>query len=148
MFAQLFPCNIQQTTAWSTGWEVKQHAAADYWRQWPAEDRYKMHFYNTPFDTDQTSPDYPLNILKRIYKPGDFVVIKLDVDTEALELAFMKAIQEWELGPSIAEIFWEQHFNVPEMERHFHYKMAANWTDGLALFREFRMKGLRLHYWP
>lgn len=59
------------------GWEVKQHAAAEYWRQWPVEDRYKMHFYNTPFDIDQESPDFPLNILKRIYRPGDYVVVSV-----------------------------------------------------------------------
>ena len=49
--------------------------------------REKLHYYNVPCDTDPESPFNPLNIIKSIYKPGDFVVLKLDIDNEPIEQA-------------------------------------------------------------
>ena len=36
--------------------------------------RPKLHFYNTPAVFNASSPENPLNILRSVYKPGDFVV--------------------------------------------------------------------------
>lgn len=36
---------------------------------------------------DPESPFNPLNIIKSIYKPGDFVVVKLDIDHVDIEQA-------------------------------------------------------------
>ncbi len=76
------------------------------------------------------------------------MAIKLDIDTEALELEFMRQIGEQGLGGAVAEIFWEQHYNNAHMERYFHYTMQANWTDSIELFSRYRSQGWRLHYWP
>lgn len=48
--------------------------------------RARMHYFNVPCDVGLDSPFNPLNIVKAMYKPGDFVVIKLDIDTEDIEL--------------------------------------------------------------
>lgn len=37
-----------------------------------------------PFAKD--APDNPLNILRRIFRKGDYVVIKLDIDNAPIEL--------------------------------------------------------------
>lgn len=47
--------------------------------------REKMHYYNVPCDIEPDSPFNPLNIIKSIYRPGDFVAIKLDIDNEKIE---------------------------------------------------------------
>ena len=44
-----------------------------------------MHYYNVPCDTDPDSPFNPLNMIQSIYKPGDYVVLKLDIDNEEIE---------------------------------------------------------------
>ena len=44
-----------------------------------------MHFYNVPCDIDAGSPFNPLNIIRSIYRAGDFVVVKLDIDDEIIE---------------------------------------------------------------
>ena len=49
----------------------------------------------------------------------------------------------------IAEMYFEQHFNAPEMLPHF--KSSGTGTtlaDVQQMFHSFRTKGLRLHYWP
>ena len=44
-----------------------------------------MHYYNVPCDIEPDSAFNPLNIIKSIYRPGDFVVLKLDIDNEVIE---------------------------------------------------------------
>ena len=33
-----------------------------------------LHFYNVPVSVDPASPANPLNIIRKIYRPGDFIV--------------------------------------------------------------------------
>lgn len=47
--------------------------------------RSSIHYFNIPCDIEPDSPFNPLNIIKAMYKPGDFVVIKLDIDNEPVE---------------------------------------------------------------
>lgn len=51
-----------------------------YWSEVPAHVAPKLRFYNTPVQEDVMAPGQPLNILYQVYKPGDFVVFKLDID--------------------------------------------------------------------
>ena len=60
-------------------------AAKEYWADVPLEMRARMHYFNVPCDTAPDSPFNPLNIVKNMYRPGDFVVIKLDIDHEQIE---------------------------------------------------------------
>jgi hypothetical protein len=38
---------------------------------------HKMHFRNVPCSVEPDNPRNPLNILRRLYKPGDYVAFKL-----------------------------------------------------------------------
>ena len=40
----------------------------------PPELQSSLNFYNVPLTTNLSDPKCPLNVLKRIYNPGDFVV--------------------------------------------------------------------------
>jgi hypothetical protein len=46
---------------------------------------YAARRYNVGVDADPGSPFNVANILRRIYRPGDFVAIKLDIDNEDIE---------------------------------------------------------------
>ena len=43
----------------------------------PAHLSHKMHFRNVPCSVEPDNPRNPLNILRRLYKPGDYVAFKL-----------------------------------------------------------------------
>jgi hypothetical protein len=36
-----------------------------------------MHFRNRPCEVEPQNPRNPLNILRRMYRPGDYVAVKL-----------------------------------------------------------------------
>lgn len=76
------------TTCDREGWEITAVAAAEYWADVPLDMRAKMHYFNVPCDTAPDSPFNPLNIVMNMYQPGDFVVIKLDIDNEKIEQVF------------------------------------------------------------
>ena len=40
-----------------------------------------LHFYNVPVSVDTASPANPLNIIRKIYRPGDFIVSEQDSAT-------------------------------------------------------------------
>ena len=58
---------------------------ADYWKDVPQEMRARMHYFNIPCETAPDAPFNPLNIIKSMYRPGDFFVVKLDIDHEDIE---------------------------------------------------------------
>ena len=47
----------------------------------------------------------------------------------------------------IAEMYFEQHFDAPEMRMYFG-TLNTTLSDVQQMFKRFRSKGLRLHYWP
>lgn len=131
------------------GWEVKPSSGPEYWGEVPVEMRARMHYFNVPCDTGSDSPFNPLNIVKNMYQPGDFIVIKLDIDNEPIEQAMMKQLRENEgIVDMVAEMYFEQHFNATEMRWSFGTGLKTQLADVQQHFFDFRTRGLRLHYWP
>ena len=72
----------------------------------------RLHFYNTPITDDFREASHPLNIIRSIYEPGDFIVVKLDIDNGPLESAIMAEIAaDPELRHCISEMFYEQPYD-------------------------------------
>jgi hypothetical protein len=178
--------------------------------------RQAIHFFNVPCAADANAPDNPLNIIRSVYRPGDFVVgldgnaaciftllrcfqggaqhtptksvfylllsqlsadctvlhavppfspcstctffvsvtfvaaqvLKLDIDHKTLELELMgQILEDPKLMASISEMMFEQHYNHPEMVKHFSTP-STKYNEVLKLFSGARKAGLRLHYWP
>lgn len=61
----------------SAGWEITKTPPEEYWGGIPKILHSKMHWYNVPAAIDAQSPDNPWNIIKRIFRPGDLVAVKL-----------------------------------------------------------------------
>ena len=53
-----------------------------------------------------------------------------------------------EIMGMVAEMYFEQHFDLAEMRRWFGKDLTTNLADVQQLFLSFRSRGLRLHYWP
>lgn len=127
---------------WS--WEAAETGSHDYWKSVPEEYVSKLHFYNT-YASDEAGPASPLGILHKTFQQGDFVVIKLDIDTEVLENKIMQQLKH--VHHMIGEIFFEKHFDAVEMRPYFG-SLNTNYSDTLQMFNEYRKLGIRLHYWP
>ena len=61
---------IEFDSIWA--WEAKP--LSNYWKSVPHNVQGNLHFYNQAITSDLNSASHPLQILKRIYKHGDFVV--------------------------------------------------------------------------
>jgi len=128
------------------GWELKLQNITDYWEQFPAEISEKMHFRNIGVPFAKDAPDNPLNILRRIFRKGDYVVIKLDIDNAPIELALMDQLED-DVISMIGEFYFEQHFDCPELSGAFG-KTGVRYAEVYERFTALRQKGLRIHYWP
>ena len=72
----------------------------------------RLHYYNTPITSDIEHADHPLSIIRSIYRPGDFIAMKLDIDNTQLETAIISAIKsDPDLIRSIGELYYEQHYD-------------------------------------
>jgi hypothetical protein len=60
-------------------WEAHPYAPEKLWGSFPPEIIPHIHYYNVPASTDPNSPFNPWNTLRATARPGDFVVVKLDV---------------------------------------------------------------------
>ncbi|KAL4426403.1 hypothetical protein ABPG77_004697 [Micractinium sp. CCAP 211/92] len=82
-------------------------------------------------------------------RPGDFLVIKLDIDSADVELPFVRAIAaDAELRALIGELHFEMHYTHRDMPWFGTSGGSVTLSDVLTLFTDLRQKGLRLHYWP
>ncbi len=51
-----------------------------------------MQYFNIPVDADLTKARHPLNILKAITSPEDFVSFKLDIDAPIIEQEIIEKV--------------------------------------------------------
>ena len=58
-------------------WEVKPADQMAYWQQVPDAVKLTLHYYNVPCSVEPDSEFNPLRIVKTLYQPGDFIVIKV-----------------------------------------------------------------------
>lgn len=83
-----------------------------YWDGVPDIYKDRLHYYNAPITAEIANADHPVNIIRSIYRPGDFIAVKLDIDNSPIETAFVDAIEtDPDLLHSIGEMFYEQHYD-------------------------------------
>jgi hypothetical protein len=93
----------------------------------------------------------PWNILRKIAKPNDYVVIKVDVDTPKIENSlFDQLVADKELLSLVDEICYEHHVNLPELKNSWGTLLETSLTlqDTYNLFVKLRIAGVRSHSWP
>eukprot|EP00889_Picochlorum_renovo_P001305 jgi/Picre1/28335/NNA_003741.t1 len=135
---------IEFDSIWA--WEAEQ--MPNYWDSVPHDVQGKLHFYNQAISSDLTSPSHPLKILKTVYQPGDFVVLKLDIDNTPLEMSIMDEVERDEaLRNMISDFMFELHYNSTDMQVHFG-SPNMSYAEALMTLRRFRELGVPLHYWP
>ncbi|CAF1309628.1 unnamed protein product [Rotaria sordida] len=90
----------------------------------------------------------PWVMLKALAKPHDHVVIKLDIDTPAIEIPLMdQLLNDSSINSLIDEVFFEHHISVREMKQYWG-NPPGNLKDSYVLFTKLRQLGIRMHSWP
>jgi hypothetical protein len=129
-------------------WEAKPMAAAEYWASVPNDIKPRLHFYNAPVTPEPGSAMNPVEWIKHLHRPGDFIVFKLDVDNDGVESALAQQVLQMEdAGELIAEMFFEKHYGDADMKPYFGMPKTT-YPEAIKFMHELRMKGVRVHYWP
>lgn len=133
-------------------WEASATNISDIYKDIPKTFYHAYQYFNFPADNDPESPANPLNILQKIGKNHDFVVIKLDIDNAVAESAFVHQILTNNAVSSlIDEIFFEHHVNFPPLVQccwGSTIEPESRLSTSYKLFHEFRAKGIHAHGWP
>lgn len=86
----------------------------EYWSGVPSKWRPYMQFHNIPVDAGLDAPNSPLNYIRLIATPNDFVSFKLDVDKPNIEIPIAMEILHDQSDPPLSalvdEFFFELHF--------------------------------------
>ena len=159
-------------------WEYEQHTEIEIRRSLPAALRNATTIYRTPdaappgcaqcasdrlsyhnfgIDAIEGSLRNPLVHLRALVRPDDFVVIKLDVDTPAIELAVVEQIlrDPVNTGALIDEFYWEhvvahtpmEHFGWGHDLRRLPKEKQQTLRDSYSYFTRLREMGIRAHSW-
>ena len=126
-------------------WESAPLDHHEFWPTVPDQLVSKLHYYNT-FAAAGFNASAPLGILQDRVTSADFVVLKLDIDNDALEDQILQSVLE--VKHLIGDMYFEKHFDDLEMHPFFGTGLKSNVHDVLTMFRQLRESGLRLHYWP
>lgn len=131
-------------------WEVKPIQPADFFSEVPLEVYGKVSYYNVPAQMSLNAPGNPIRILKQISHIEDFVMLKIDIDNETLEIAFIKQIlSDPEVFSLIDELYFEHHvdYNPMNYQGWGMQKKLMNITESYDLFMQLRDRGIRAHSW-
>ena len=97
---------------------------------------------------DTSSKFNPLNMILNNFSPEDLVVVKLDIDTPAVELPIAHQILHDERFHSLVDHFYfEHHVGLEELRRSWGRSVNGSVLSSLQYFSALRSKGIAAHYW-
>ena len=157
-------------------WEAVPHGA-DFWDGVPLDARSRIHFFNIPASPQRESEASPLALLQKVARPQDYVVFKLDIDMESVEMPILLDMLSPEISALVDDVYvsfflytsflctnslctnsrllfflqFEHHVNVPEMLVHWRSSienMSHTLVETYEIFTRLRRAGIRAHSWP
>ena len=146
-------------------WEARGYSARTLWQTIPPEMVPTLSYYNVPCEVAPNSSHNPWRVLGAVATKQDYVVVKIDVDHQATELALVEQLLSGSSPASglVDEIFWEHHVAgsvvaCPTLWGCGHgngwEKMRFNKSDeretlfgSYSLFSTLRARGIRAHSW-
>ena len=137
-------------------WEAILHDPKVIFNEFPEYALGVISYFNIPATTDRKSIQNPLNMLKHLCKESDFVVFKIDIDHNAVEMEFIHQILENDgISSLIDELYFEHHVSASPMMAHGwaaegtfeNNSRFYNITESYQLFTDLRNKGIRAHSW-
>ena len=131
-------------------WEASRVEPRDYFRGADPLQLAALHFYNWPVSAAPGAPDNPWTLLAAKAAPSDHVVVKLDIDTEAIDNPLARQVlDDPALLARVDELFFEMHFSNPAMDWLWKNDgFTSSVEDTYKLFSQLRHKGVRANPWP
>jgi len=112
----------------------------------PDHMRKPLHWINTGVSTEHGNMFNPWTVVRENYKPEDFVVVKLDIDTPSVELPLVQQLLDDPRLRELVDVFYfEHHVHMDEMKPY--WKMDGTMVYSLTYFRAMRNVGIASHYW-
>ena len=138
-------------------WELRKGVtSAEWWGSAPASLRSKTHFFEVPVvegELDEAlagkpNPSSFLQMLAFTSRPEDFVVVKLDIDTPAIEQTIIAVLsQRPDLAALVDELFFEYHFDFDGLDFGWDLNVQGDVDTALGTMFRLRSLGIRAHFW-
>lgn len=132
------------------GWDSRNFNPEEFWGHVPIPLYSKLHLINVPVTQNVSDERHPFSIIKNIYEQGDYIALKLDIDTPGYEQQLADhLLLDTELSSMIGDFFYEKHMGAV----HFpHHSLPSdhpvhNMKAVMDFFSALRQKGIRAHYW-
>ena len=94
----------------------------------------------------------PLNSILQKFKEDDFIVLKLDIDINTIELPLAHQLLAGGVNGTyhrlIDQFYFEHHVHLSEIAYAWNESMVGTMKDSLDLFYGLRSKGIPAHFWP
>jgi len=94
----------------------------------------------------------PLNSILQKYKEDDFIVFKLDIDINSIELPLAQQLLAGGVNGMyhrlIDQFYFEHHVHLSEIAYAWNETMEGTIKDTLDLLYGLRSKGITSHFWP
>jgi hypothetical protein len=134
------------------GFEMKFVQPQDvYGKMIPEEYMESYHWINIGVEHDENSKFNPLKSILRKFNEDDLIIVKLDIDTNSIELPLAQQLLEDKDGiyvKLIDQFYFEHHVHLQELRPYWRSSMSGTIKDSLELFHGLRKKGIPAHFWP
>ena len=114
-------------------------------------DNETLSYHNYPVSAARGDASNPLEWVRVLTRPEDYVVLKLDIDTPAIELVLIdQVLVDSEVRTRVDELYWEHEVHTSPM---IHQGWGAHgWPNetlaqSYELFTRLRELGIRAHSW-
>jgi hypothetical protein len=129
------------------GYEMRVHNPDDVFKALPPQYLSAFHWINCGVSSELDHLHNPWNLLLEHYNEDDFVVVKLDIDTPAIEKALADQLfNNPRLFKMVDQFYFEHHVNQMELAGHW----GGTNESVEASFRFFsglRERGVAAHFW-
>jgi hypothetical protein len=129
-------------------YEAKQIDPEQVYNDIPVDMLQAYHWYNVPIMNDINSKKNPINLMKK-FRHDDLVIVKLDIDSAAVEVSLIKQILNSSQNAEIFidHLYFEHHVEMKELADAWSHTINGSMKDSLELFQTLRKHGIASHYW-
>ncbi len=128
--------------------EIKAKDPGEVFRLLPPKLLSAYHWINVGVSPEPDHPLNPFTILKQRFNKDDLIIVKLDIDTPAVEMPLVRQLLgDDELIELVDQFYFEHHVQLAEMKPYWGKQVEGTVKDSLDLFHELRRKGVAAHFW-
>ena len=105
------------------------------------------HWFNVGVKSDPSSKFNPLNSILRRMREDDFIVIKLDIDTAAVELPLTRQLLKEPFSKLVDQFYFEHHVRMKGLLYYWKKSAIGTLQESMDLFTHLRKSGIAAHSW-